>query len=700
MVIAETLGKGKSSVKPTKPKNQMAKDKYLFKRRDEPIQMKTKKKSSGQVGLYASPLMIDGSGLSGLPMNSSIKGHMHQNYAPGVNDNDRQYQPSNDQAPMISNIRPAQGPRKLVEGGMKKAKVPKQYTGELSADNATLVVKKKRKKDISTERPAGELVQVKKRKKEIRSEAISAEVVQSHLANSDNVAAGEKVSGVGIDVPLTAATNQLNSQKNGEVDSSSSTVEAQQSVDFGKFELTMLVRDLRALSLNPFHGTERNCPSLTRLVFLKFRALVYQKSLVLSPQSENETAEAYSTSLPASTAPHKSNDKSTTKLMRPSARPDDPTRGGKKHDPSDRPEDSKKKRNLDDSVDINKRKKKKLILSEDIKKKKKILDESKLSAVDRKNPQRPTESQRADVKEIAPKKLPSLLKAAKLEASKREQQPGRAPNPNPTMLVMKFPSGAALPSSAELRAKFARFGPLDHSATRVFWKSYTCRLVYQKKADAEDALKFALGSSNLFGNTNVRSYIREVGADAVDSEPVKAQKEEAATTFGQKMAPKIAMQQHTSSLQQSLQLKSCLKKPSAEESGNGNGRGTRVKFVLGGEESAKTEHVSSFAEAGSSSSYTHSHSMDIGSKILPNFIPQPIVAPPPPPPPLPTTSTTHHHHHHIPKMPINMPLSQPQQMPSAPKNDISQQLLVLLTRCSDVVNNLTGVLGYVPYHSL
>ncbi|KAK6143924.1 hypothetical protein DH2020_024272 [Rehmannia glutinosa] len=647
LVIAEALGKGKLSVKATKSKDQVEKDKYLFKRRDAPTLTKTNKKSSVQVGPSVHPVLIDGSGLSGI--------------------NDGQHQPSNDEASVVSSIKPS-------KGGAKNAKVRKRHAGESSAENATSDTKKnkKRKKEINTERLSGESsaenvnpVQKKQKKKEIRSEP-----------SADIGAAVEKVSGMLLDVPLGAANNnQLENRKKDDASSSSSPVETQQADDHGKVELQVLVRDLRALALDPFHGVERRCPGSTQLVFLKYRSLVYQKSLVLSPPTENETTEARSSTLPASTFhTEKTNDKSTTKLMKPSARPiDDPTIGGKKRGPSNRPETIKKK---GDTEGINKRRK--LVGSEDIKKKKKIIDDSKLIAVEKKMiPQRSTESQRADAREIAVKNVPPTpLKAVKPESRVR----------SPTMLVMKFPSGAALPSGAQLRAKFARFGQLDLAATRVFWKTYTCRLVFRQKADAEEALKFALGNSNLFGNTNVRCYTREVEVEAAESEPVRVQKEDVSagppqSAFENRTAAKTAAQQ-------SAQLKSCLKRPSNEEGGNGNGRGTRVKFILGGDVnsssigSTKTEQVS----------------MDVSNKNLPKFIPQSSSG----------FTTTPSPTHQFQKFPNNMPsaeillprsfnVPQPTQQPT---KDISKQLLNLLTRCSDVVNNVTGVLGYTPYHSL
>ncbi|KAL0304853.1 UNVERIFIED_CONTAM: hypothetical protein Sangu_3063900 [Sesamum angustifolium] len=552
---------------------------------------------------------------------------------------------------MVSDIKSFDASRKLIEGGVKKAKVPKWRAGELNAENATPIEeekkkKKKRKKELNIEGSTGELtaenvilVEKKKKKKEIRTEA-RTDPVQLPLANSSGVAV-EKVSEMLFDVPLDA-NKQLGNEKDGGTGSSSSLVEAQRTVDLGQVEFQQLVTDLRALALNPFHGEERNCLSIALSFFLKYRSLVYQKSLVLSPPTENETSEVHSNLLPASTALHGpgDNDKSSAKLMRPSARPDDPTKGGKKRVPPDRPEAIKKRKKLDASEDVNK--KKKLFDSEEIKKKK-IINESKLSAVEKKIPQRSTESQRGDMKEITEKNVPpTLTKAGKLESGRRMEQPVRVSNP--TMLVMKFPTGAALPSGAELRAKFARFGPLDHSATRVFWKSYTCRLVFRQKVDAQAALKFAIGSGNLFGNANVRSYIRDVGAEAVESEPVRVQKEDSAgatqsrnSTFEHRTSAKVAVQPP----QQSVQLKSCLKKPSAEEGGNGNGRGTRVKFILGGEGSTKTEQLSSSFPEGTS----YAHSMDSVSKNLPTFVPQSTVTP------LPA--------HQFQNFPINMPTAEP-----------------------------------------
>ncbi|KAL3631700.1 hypothetical protein CASFOL_024684 [Castilleja foliolosa] len=661
-VFADTLGEGKNFVKPSKSKDQVEKDKYLFIRRDAPTHMKTKKMSSVQAGLSTHPLLVDGPGLSGIPLDSSTKSHMHQTSVSGLNDG--QHQSSSDGASVMSGIKSSEVSRKLVEGGQKNAKVRKRHPGELSAENATLDMKKK-----------------KKIKKEIRNET----VVKLPLSNSE--------SGVAVEKAVDAApNNEIDNRKKDDV-------ESQQEVARRKVELSILLRDLRALALDPFPGVERNCPAPTQLVFLKYRSLVYQKSLVSLPPTGNETIEAHSSTLPALRGP---TDKSTMKLMKPSARPiDDPTKGGKKRSPSDRPETIKKKKL---SGDPNKRMK--IVGSEDntIKKTKKkiIIDDSKSVAMGKKIHQKSTESQSGgDVKERSVHL--TVPKPVKLESSKRmiQQQPARASN-NPAMLVMKFPAGATLPSGTELKAKFARFGALDLDATRVFWKTYTCRLVFRRKVDAEEALNSAVGSSNLFGSARVKCYVREMGVDgSMEPEPVKVQKEQSRESVFENNRPAAK----TGGVQQSAQqLKSCLKRPSNDEGGNGNGRGTRVKFILGGGEGSSTtrEQISSFNVAVGASSHNNEHfSIDASTsnKNLPKFTPQSSVVTS-----LPATTSSHQFQ----KFPINMSTTeqlprsfnvhQPTQMPTT--KDISLQLLNLLNRCSDVVNNLKGALGYMPYHAL
>ncbi|KAL3843951.1 hypothetical protein ACJIZ3_001354 [Penstemon smallii] len=704
LVIAEALGKAKNSVK-SNTKDQLEKDKYLFKRRDEPIHVKSKK----AVGPSTHKPLVDG----------------HQISESGVTDG--VHPPTNQRASMVSDIKPSESSKRHVEGGPKKAKVHKQPAGELSSENAGLVEKKKKKKrkmkkEISNEN-SGNLMKSpdavrqsvaienvqelsyenaslveKKKKKKIKKEISnenSGNLVLSPYAVRNSVAV-ENVPDTPPHVPYEDK-NRLDIVKVNVKSSPLSPIEAQQAADTKNLELLVLVRDLRDLALNPFHGEERRCAAIVRQVFWKYRSLVYKKSLSLMPPSENEASQAQFSGLPATGAAafaspaDKSIDKSTVKLVKPSVRSDDPTIGGKKRCPSDHLEGIKKKKKLVNPEDI---KKKKLIEPEDVKKKKKVEDLKILSG-EKKIPQH------GDVKELAAKNVnvsAALPKAVKLETSKKMEKPVRVPNP--TMLVMRFPTNSALPSGAELRAKFARFGPLDHSATRIFWKSYQCRLVYHYKVDAEAALKFAIGSNILFGNSNVRCYIRDLEVEAAESEPVRVPKEDAPvgalqsreTPIEQRNTPRISSQ----TLQQSGQLKSCLKKPSGDESGNGGAKGgSRVKFVLDGKESSSRNELSGYKNNIATSLHEGTTSSSAISKNLPKNIPQsnissqfgklPINVRPPP--------------EQMPRA-VSFNAQQIQQMPIAPTNDISRQMINLLVKCNEVVNNVSKALGYMPYHPL
>ncbi|KZV39938.1 hypothetical protein F511_11318 [Dorcoceras hygrometricum] len=670
LVVAEGLSKQNNSIKHKKVKDQMEKDKYQFKRRDEPTSKKVKKLIFGQAGNTSSPLPVDGSGVSERVMYSGVGDSKHQNHESACADG--QHQPMRHSMSMVSGINPMDGSEKLFNSATKKVKIRKQPLANRGTDHTDLVEKKK-----------------KKIKKEISAKA-HAGSVQSPVALSDSGVTVETVSGMRSQhVPTVDNNCQLDYLKDSVVGPTSSLVEAH--LDTGNFELLLLLKDLHSLALNPFHGMDRSCPGDVLSVFLKFRSLVYQKSLVSAPTESDEASDARTGKLlsPANVlvGPGDGNNDMSMKPMISSVRPVDSTKSGIKRGPLDRPEGIKKKIKTEDKT-----KTKKMNESEDTKKMKKSED-MKLSAVEKKPLQRPAESQRTEVKEVAAKNVPPTLKASKLESSKKKEQPGRVPNP--TMLVMKFPSGAGLPSSAELRVRFARFGPMDHSATRVFWKSYTCRLVYRYKADAEAALKFVNASSNLFGNTNVRCYLRDMLAEAAEAESAKIQREDP-STVGMSQSRDPFLEQRITP--QSGHLKSCLKKPSGDEGGNGGGRGSRVKFVLDGEESIRNKQsfsgnmnavddIACFPEVTSSSSY----SVDVNSKNLSKFIV----------PPSPSSF------HNLPP-PIN--LSPPTEQASARlytphtrphiNSDISQEMLNLLNKCSDVVGNLTRVLGYVPYRAL
>lgn len=571
-------------------------------------------------------------------------------------------------------------------GGVKKEKVLKRSIEELSSENPVTQEKKKKKK----KKQLGSETSFRDPHKHFTPKKVGPSVrksTQIGLAaredsrvdyNKKNVAAGNNFSDSVGTLPMVGI----------------GTIE---------LELPKLLSDLHSLALDPFHGVERNCPLIVRQFFLRFRSLVYQKSLVLSPASETESVEVRPSKSSVGFGAAESNSTEharnipPSKPAKPHSRSDDPTIAGRKRAPSDRQEEIAAKRS------------------------KKISDIKSLAAEKRVN-QKTSEVVR-DGRESA---VPLLRKSIKPISAKKMEAPARAVEP--TMLVIKFPPNISLPSPAELKARFARFGPMDQSGLRVFWKSSTCRVVFLYKSDAQAACKYAAANNSLFGN-GVRCYIREVGAPGPEvPESVKGQGDDnSAETRVQD--PAVASYRPASGLMQqplpqpsSIQLKSCLKKSSGDETvqvtgagsgGGGNGKGTpRVKFMLGGDDSSRGEQLmagnrinfnnnsSSFADSGAppSTSTSTSVAMDFNSRNFQKVIP---------PTPSPTLQLPSqfakapppvNNSHHSEMAPRNTHTAVP---PSAPPTiDISQQMLSLLTRCNDVVNNVSGLLGYVPFHPL
>ncbi|KAJ7977953.1 putative Tudor/PWWP/MBT superfamily protein [Quillaja saponaria] len=456
----------------------------------------------------------------------------------------------------------------------------------------------------------------------------------------------------------------------------------------GNIELKLpeLLSDLQALALDPFHGIERNAPATVRQFFVHFRSLIYQKSLVLSQTMEDESSEVRVIKSPGVglAGSHDEHVRSLPpgKPVKHSVRPDDPTKVGRKRAPSDRQEEIAAKRL------------------------KKVKDLKTLAAQKKAVSQRTSEVRRGEGNESV---LPAAPKSGKAGSVKKVYPPAKTVDP--TLLVIKFPPQTSLPSLAELKARFARFGPIDQSGLRVFWKSFTCRVLFLHKLDAQAAYKYAVGNNSLFGNVSVRCYLREVGDPAAEAGKMN---DDTIETARVKESPVV--QQPASSIlrkpQTKIQLKSCLKKSTGDESdqvtGNGgNSKGTpRVKFMLGGEESNRGEQLmignrntfnnASFADGGASSSVA----MDFNSKNFQKVISQPQL----PILPLPHqfTKAPQNDLHNFEMAPRNIPNFVVTTTQSAPATtvDISQQMSSLLTRCNDVVANLTGLLGYVPYHPL
>ncbi|XP_015968599.1 PWWP domain-containing protein 1 [Arachis duranensis] len=458
------------------------------------------------------------------------------------------------------------------------------------------------------------------------------------------------------------------------------------------FELPQLLGDLQALALDPFHGAERKIPAAVRQFFLRFRSLVYQKSLILSPPAENEAPEARASKSSLSAGASVSPDDHVrasppVKPVKQIVRSDDPTKSGRKRGPSDRQEEIAAKR---------------------LKKIKHL----KTLAAEKGVASQKTSETRREVKEFIPQ---APAKVAKSDFARKVERPAKAVEP--TILVMKFPPQTSLPSVAELKARFARFGPMDQSGFRVFWKSSTCRVVFLHKADAQAAYKYSVANQSLFGNVGVRCFLREYGDSAPEvSEAAKARADDGADEIPRVKDPSVVHRPASISSQAQqqplpqpvIQLKSCLKKPTGEESGQVSGNGgsskgnPRVKFMLGGEESSRGEQLvtsnrnninnASFADGAGPT-------MDFNSKKVSS---QPPLLPTPPA----TTQfmkTPQHNlnNSELAKDPRNTSNFINNTAPApATTVDISQQMISLLTRCSDVVTNVTGLLGYVPYHPL
>ncbi|XP_052193144.1 PWWP domain-containing protein 1-like [Diospyros lotus] len=589
------------------------------------------------------------------------------------------------------------------EHGAKKAKLLKRPVGELGDEKSAVGEKKK-----------------KRRKKELGVEMSSDRMSKVASVGKGGASSG-RVPGKSVQVGLPLREDlQRDALKRDDVGSSTLPDSLRMPVTgMGSFELKIpqLLGDLQALALNPFHGRDGSRPAIIRQAFLKFRSLVYQKSLSLTASAEVESSQISAPKFVAVTSTGSDNltrenvkDMTSSKPAKPLVRSDDPTKGGRKRSLSDRQEELAVKR---------------------LKK----VSEMKSLAADKKATSKTSEAQR-EGKEMGATRP---LKPLRTDPVKKMESPAKAPEP--TMLVMKFPPQMSLPSGSELKVKLARFGQLDHSLTRIFWKSSTCRVVFIYKADAEAALRHLTGNGTLFGNVSLRCHIRPMAAAAPESES-KVQREEGPMDSLQ--ARDSAVEQRPPTLQPlqqtPVQLKSCLKKPGDEAAGGGaatggggSSRGARVKFMLGGGETSSSggdqlmmvgskNHnflenatTTSFAVGGaSSSSSSSSHGMDFISKNV-----QKVIPPSPLPPPIPA-APPHHYYTLPPNAPINLrygdpaptrnyhnfnplnmaPPPPPPSISSSPNMDLGPHVLSLLLRCLEVVMGLRGSLGYSPLHPL
>lgn len=558
---------------------------------------------------------------------------------------------------------------------VKKIKSHKRSSDELNSETSAVGDgKKKKKKNLNSQPALGSL------------EKHSTFGKSLHLSGKST---GKAVSG-GLTPREDFHAEQL------EVDVNARNLLPMDTIGNANLELPQLLGDLQSLALNPFHGIERKIPAAVQQFFLRFRSLVYQKSLFLSPPTENEAPEvriAKSAST-ANTFDSPDDYVKASPVVRPVkhiVRPVDPTKAGRKRAPSDRQEEIAAKRL------------------------KKIKDLKALSSEKAASSQKTSEARREDGKESM-SQAPSKL--VKLDSTKKVDCPAKAVEP--TILMIKFPPETSLPSIAELKARFARFGPMDQSGFRVFWNSSTCRVVFLHKTDAHAAYKYSVANPSLFGSVGVRCFLREFGDSAPEvSEAAKARTDDGANEMPRVKDPAVVHRQTLVSshqpLPQPVQLKSCLKKSTGDESGMGNGSSSsskgnpRVKFMLGGEESSRGDQLmvgsrnnfnnASFADAGVSPVATDFNSKNVQKVTTTLQRPLPIL-------PIPTTQFTKIPQHNLRNSELAMATRNSPNFINTTASatvatvDISQQMIHLLTRCSDVVTNLTGILGYVPYHPL
>ncbi|KNA15137.1 hypothetical protein SOVF_100940 [Spinacia oleracea] len=710
LVMADTLGGRKSSTKASKTKELSKKERYLFKRRDEAGDLRTTKTTQGHASSSLSVADEDG------PSDTTAATFVFQKRDLAVQDDDLAHVGTTKDALTGLGVMVPSGSREWDSRAMVTAdvgdvndKVSDKHVNRLSSNDAGHLgvrdgmIKKKKK---AAKRPARELNSEKsdlpeKKIKKIRK--LDGKMSIDHVER-------DTVQSAGMPTDIAASFREDSQASQGRKDNEGiSSVSSQVGlVSSGEAkakdpELLQLLADLRCLALNPAHGMERNGPAITRQFFLKFRSTFFQKSSSVSASAESEIREDLDIkSTPASESAEKlsaGNGKgSSVKLQKLSARHEDPIKGRKRM-PSERQEEKAAK------------------------KAKKITEAKSLSSEKRalKNPET---QQRAEGK--AKGAAAQSPQSKPIKSEQRQKKVDRPPKvEDPTYLIMKFPSGSSLPSLVELKARFARFGQLDTSLSRVFYKTNTCRVAFLYEQDARIACRYAMGSKSLF--SNVKFVVRPVAAPepqqlssgrVEDMQSESAANRESSTIESKPVVPTTTVKQPVQ------QLKSCLKKRSGgDETGgpgpNNGARTARVRFNMGEVKGGSTDNMGGGVEGqkmesrnlmlsssyeGPSSSSSSSIAMDVSNNQRFTVSSHPLQPPVlPHPPQFIRAPINHLHHHMIELSPRNNLHDNPRlenQAPPQPTRDVSQQMMDLLTRCHDVVTNVKSMLGYVPYHSL
>ncbi|GJM94604.1 hypothetical protein PR202_ga11266 [Eleusine coracana subsp. coracana] len=368
--------------------------------------------------------------------------------------------------------------------------------------------------------------------------------------------------------------------------------------DLDGLDLKQIVSDLPFASFN-VNGAQPRISDTARSFVLAFRSKFYKKSYENDPPEESK--KSLSLNKPSAAADGQPLKKKKL-AMRPGG---DPTMAGVKRAPSDRQEEMvvKKKAKLDKIKTLSAEKKAGGL-------------EQKLAGA--------AAAARPAMKEIA-------------AARKKEPAPApRIKTPSPTALMMRFPLKSTLPSVASLKARFARFGPLDIDGIRVYWKSNMCRVIYRFKSDAETALKYARANA-MFGQVDAQYHIKEVeksGGEPLvfDAPPPRSDLRLMETAAfrpgtsgnGSPLPMSRAMPARLTAMGQQ-QPKSILKK-STDEGGSATREGARVKFMLDNTGDNKLEPPA-LPTSGGGGNGVDSGAPVRGAKSV-GFAPQPALQPP------------------------------------------------------------------------
>ncbi|XP_068663257.1 PWWP domain-containing protein 1-like [Aristolochia californica] len=708
LVIAEALNEKKNSLKPAKVKDALKKDKYLFKRRDVRNGQGVVQANVDYVLQKRTPIDHESNVLVKVPTVQEIQTVGNDLIATNVNSSDMlNTSQVNIPAVRVGRLQANQalpyagdpvlqesvmdGNLKLettdpVKVGMKSTSSivgpsessgtadsvaePKEGDGtKVSETSGNVQVLTKTALKRPLEKFPSESASLGERKKKKKKKSQGFEVDMDHRQKQPKMVdeeslkkrAGKSI-GIGLDNGAHFQMDFL--RKEDEVvgtSSSASPLLPQLVLDMGNLDFPQLVEDLLALALDPFHGVECNSPTVVRGVFLKFRSLIYQKSLVLQPASEYETSEKVQQESAVGNAEEQESS-SASKLLKHPPRPDDPTKMGRKRGPSDRQEEMSAKR------------------LKKLNKLKALASEKKASAL------KVMDGQKGERKEMT---TPTTVKPVKDLIRKQDPAPVRPADP--ISLVLKFPPRTMLPSVPQLKARFARFGPLDLSGMRIFWKSSTCRVVFKHKSDAQAAFNYATRNNTLFGHKKVTYNLKEyeVPGQASAAEPPEAGKQRiedsGSDDFSVEARP-MGYQERGPA----VQLKSCLKKPTGDDTTPSMAKESpRVKFLLGGEDSSSREEPT--VVGGGEDRIASTSSLD---NISSSKSTKTSAANPPRMQPETTTislsenrGTFQYSKAHVIKDAGN-------------KEDFSYQMLSLMVRCSDIVSNVKHSLGYAPYHPL